>query len=317
MSELHVVMYHYVRDLPRTAYPNIRGMLVDDFRAQVDWLRGTFEMATLECALAYLHGEYVPDKDLCLLTFDDGLKEHYSEVLPILAERQVQGLFGIITGCLEDQLVAPVHMNHFLTAALGFEEYRPAFLAETERIAPGLLARTRVDAAVAERSYPLDTREMASFKMLINFHLKADVRDATIRNLFARHFGAERDFACELYMSWEEVRQLQENGMLIAGHTHSHRPLSTLDDAELVKDVRACRSLLDRNLHPQALWPFSYPYGKRNSYSGQVIKELHAAKYHCAFGTEAGCNVPGTPVFELFRVDCNGAEKTIGRRLAA
>ena len=105
--------------------------------------------------------------------------------------------------------------------------------------------------------------------------------------------------------------------MLIAGHTHRHCPLSTLDSRELEQDVTLCRSALDHNVLPQNLWPFSYPYGKRNSYNERVIDHLIAAGYDCSFGTEAGQNVPGSPLFELFRVDCNGAVESLCHKMAA
>jgi len=125
---LHIVMYHYVRDLPRTRYPAIKGMLLADFERQVRELAETFEMAPLETALAYLEGAYRPRRDLCLLTFDDGLKEHYRDVTPILSDLRIQGIFSAITACLEERVVVPVHMNHFLMAALDFAEYQGAFL---------------------------------------------------------------------------------------------------------------------------------------------------------------------------------------------
>src|SRR5579862_5203599 len=120
---LHVIMYHYVRDLPRTDYPKIKGMLLDDFRQQVLDLSEQYEMASAEACLSYLRGEYKPKHDLCLLTFDDGLKEHYREVTPILEENNVQGVFHIITACAEENVVVPVHMNHFLMASLDFATY--------------------------------------------------------------------------------------------------------------------------------------------------------------------------------------------------
>src|SRR5918911_2667335 len=126
-ARLNVVMYHYVRDLPRTRFPRIKGLLTDDFRLQVAWLSERHEMATLESALAFLTGEFRPARDLCLLTFDDGLKDHYTDVLPFLSERRIQGLFFVITSCLEGR-VASVHKNHFLMAALEFDQYREAFL---------------------------------------------------------------------------------------------------------------------------------------------------------------------------------------------
>src|SRR5262245_51904604 len=96
-TSLTVVMYHYVRDLPRSRFPRIKGMLTKDFAAQVDRLRSLFEMATLESALAYLRGNYLPERPLCLLTFDDGLKDHFTDVLSILAVRRIQGQFFLIT----------------------------------------------------------------------------------------------------------------------------------------------------------------------------------------------------------------------------
>jgi peptidoglycan/xylan/chitin deacetylase (PgdA/CDA1 family) len=282
-------------------------MMLDEFRRQVAWLASHYEMPTLETALAFLRGTYRSANDLCIFTFDDGLKEHYTDVAPILSEYKIQGLFGVITSCVEDHIVAPVHMNHFLMAEMGFEAYRSAFMQRLQDTEPGALASASVDSNVAQKSYPLDTQEVAIFKFLFNFSLNADVRDNIVEKLFEAYIGDQKSFARELYMSWEEIKQLQRAGMLIAGHTHWHRPLSTLTDEELNTDLCISRSLLDQNLQQQELWPFSYPYGKKNSYSGAAMRMLQQLGYTCAFNTEGGANAPGTPVFELHRIDCNGA----------
>ena len=314
--ELNIVMYHYVRNLPQTRYPRIKGLLVDEFRSQIEWLSSEFEMVTLDSALEFLRGHYKPRRQLCMLTFDDGLKEHFTDVMPMLAERRIQGIFGIITSCVQEHRVASVHMNHFLTAALDFDEYQTSFLAELQSVSPGLIDTIAIDPGVAQHSYPLDTREMAMFKLLINFLLPAEVRDRVIRTLFERFCGDEDQFARELYMSWAEIRQLQAAGMLLAGHTHWHRPLSSLSQEELAFDVTTCRTLLNENSDRQELWPFSYPYGKRNSYSPSVVDRLRQAGYDCALATEAGQNISGTPLFELFRVDCKAIVETLQSRFA-
>lgn len=317
MSELHIVMYHYVRDLPRTRFPRIRGMSVDGFRRQLDAFRHNFEMATLESALSFVAGQYRPDQDLCLLTFDDGLREHYTDVLPILAEHRIQGIFGIITGCVEEHCVAPVHMNHFLAAHLDFESYSAQFAAAWKQLYGESLSAISVDCGNAQRSYPLDTPAEAVFKWLVNFQLPPERRDQVIRLLFARYLGDEAAFARELYMSWDEVRQLQSEGMLLAGHTHRHRPLANLTPRELEGDLQASHRLLLSRAAAQPLWPFSYPYGKRNSYSNAAIAMLRAVGYDCAFSTESGHNVPATSPFELFRTDCNGALERLSLQAAS
>ncbi len=299
-------MYHYVRDLPNTRFPRIKGLMLDEFHSQVRELASRFEMVTLQTALEFLSGTYSPAaRDLCILTFDDGLKEHYSDVAPILSEQNIQGLFGVITSCVHDHLVAPVHMNHFLMAELGFEPYSSVFLTRLRDEYPKAFIAAQVDPNEAQRSYPLDTRDVAAFKFLFNFTLDAAVRDRIVEQLFETYLGDQDSFARELYMTWDEVRQLQRAGMLVAGHTHWHRPLSTLTDDQLNIDLSVSRSLFDQNLDPQAIWPFSYPYGKRNSYSETAVEMLKQLGYTCAFGTEDGPNTGQTPLFELRRVDCN------------
>ena len=281
-------------------------MTLSEFRKQIAWLASHYEMSSLHRALEFLRGDYTPARDLCVLTFDDGLKEHYTDVMPMLAEYRIQGIFGVITSCIENHNIAPVHMNHFLMAELDFDTYRSEFICRLEAMKPGALTFADVDPQVAQQSYPLDTREVAMFKFLFNFSLEPCARDAIVKSIFDEYLGDQESFARELYMSWEEVREVQSAGMLVAGHTHWHRPLSTLTDAELDADLSTSRALFDQNLAPQELWPFSYPNGKKNSYTEAVMRLLPRLGFTCAFNTECGANSIGTPVFELNRVDCNG-----------
>ncbi|HLG98177.1 MAG TPA: polysaccharide deacetylase family protein [Bryobacteraceae bacterium] len=297
---LHIVVYHYVRDLPRSRFPQIKGMLTCDFRRQVDLLAANFEMASLDSAVAFAAGEYQPSRDLCLLTFDDGLKEHYTEATSFLAERRIQGVFFLITGCLSDHRVAPVHMNHFLTAALGFQEYQAAFFRQIGA------SQAAVDKATAHRTYPWDTAEVAQFKYLFNFVLAPSERDTVVQALFQKYLGDEKSFSRELYLNWEEARDMQARGMALGGHTHEHRPLSRLSHAELAEDLSTCRRLLDANLRP-AHWPFCYPYGKSDSFNQESVDVLRKIGFRCAFTTETGPNKPGVDLYRVTRVDCKNA----------
>lgn len=297
---LNVIMYHYVRDLPRTRFPRIKGMLSNDFRLQVASLNEQYEMATLESALAFLTGEYRPVRELCLLTFDDGLKEHYTDVLPELAQRHIQGLFFITTSCPEGHVVS-VHKSHFLMAALDFNEYRQAFLKRLAELSPE--TRTDVDAAKACLTYRWDTPEVAAFKYLLNFRLAEALRSQIIDGLFAEYLGDEVEFARQLYLSWEEAREMQASGMLIGGHSHDHMALATLDDECQRTDLTKCAELLHLRLRPQALWPFAYPYGQIHAFNLATVEALRDLGFVCAFSTEVGANEPGQDVFRIRRVD--------------
>ena len=301
--QLYVLTYHYIRDLPRTRFPRIKGMLLEDFRQQVKSLADCFEPATLKSAMDFLKCKYRPRRNLCLLTFDDGLKEHYADITPILAERGMQGTFFVISSCLEEGVVAPVHMNHFLMAELGFEQYRAAFLDALRGLWIGESTEAGSYTTVACRTYPLDITEVAEFKYLFNFILPPEVRDLVVKRFFEAYIGPERAFAAELYLSWAQAREMQTAGMLIGGHTHRHRPLASLNETEVDQDLKQCRILLDQNLSSQEQWPFSYPYGKRDSFNEHAVKMLQKLGFCCSLSTESGPNLPGIDRFAIRRLD--------------
>ena len=94
MTKLKIVMYHYVREIEGSAYPNIKGLEIAGFRRQLDYLSKNYSMITAEQLLSFAIGE---EKKLplnaCLLTFDDGFKDHIQYVLPELKLRNLQVSF--------------------------------------------------------------------------------------------------------------------------------------------------------------------------------------------------------------------------------
>lgn len=313
---LTTVMYHYVRNFPVSRYPRLKGMILDDFSKQIHILKEQFEIASLESAMAFLRGTYQPSRPLCLLTFDDGLKEHYAEVTPLLSEQGVSGIFFVITGCQENAAVASVHMNHLLMATLDWATYQAEFL-EALRPDPSHSERLKtIDPATVARTYPWDTAEVARFKYIFNFLLPAETKDRAVRQLFERHIGPEAAASRELYFDWEQAIQMQRAGMVIGGHTHRHQALATLAESDLRGDLEACRRLLDERLLPQPVWPFSYPYGKRDSYTTAAIGELKRLSFDCAFSTEPGGESPGADLFAIRRIDCKAAPPHNAERAA-
>jgi hypothetical protein len=187
-------------------------------------------------------------------------------------------------------------------ASLDFDLYRSAFL---ERLNDATVYA--VDPAVAQRTYRWDTTEVASFKYLFNFLVDADSRDQIVKSIFDESFSDEKAFSRTLYITWEEARAMQDAGMVIGGHSHKHKPLATLPQAALEWDLTTSMSLLGRYLRPQALWPFSYPYGKKDSFTDTAVAQLKRLGFACSFSTEVGANSPGADFFGVKRLDCKDA----------
>ena len=48
MSRVHIIMYHYVRDLKNSRYPGIKGLDYELFKQQIAFLKEHFTIVTME-----------------------------------------------------------------------------------------------------------------------------------------------------------------------------------------------------------------------------------------------------------------------------
>jgi hypothetical protein len=90
----------------------------------------------------------------------------------------------------------------------------------------------------------------------------------------ALQIGNEAEFARELYLNWNEARQMQDAGMLIGGHSHWHQALATMTNGAQTEDLNLCHRLMRQNLNAQKWWPFTYPYGKRHTFNQATVRGL-------------------------------------------
>ena len=123
-SEVTVVMYHYVRDLKNSRYPNIKGLDIEKFKKQIKFFKENYNFIRMEDLIEYYKSpnkKSLPDKSI-LLTFDDGYKDHYTYVLPVLLENNIQGSFYIPTKCFQDKKVLDVNKIHFILESCIGEE---------------------------------------------------------------------------------------------------------------------------------------------------------------------------------------------------
>src|ERR1044071_2595289 len=132
--DLTVMMYHYVRDPGDAAEAGsgISGMTTRVFEDQLDELAKLHVFVTWPDVRLALQGDQPLPRSACLLTFDDGVIDHYVNVFRILGARELSGLFFALDRCESDELVL-AHKIHFLLARIGLEELREAILKKSNR----------------------------------------------------------------------------------------------------------------------------------------------------------------------------------------
>ena len=303
---LTIVTYHYVRDLPRTRFPEIRGLATGRFEGQLDYLTKHYTFCHPDEVLAAVRGETVLPPNGCLLTFDDGLCDHYTTVFPRLEERGIPAVFFPAARPIRERTMLEVHMIHFVLASVPDPR---RLVAETLN----LVDQHRATHALPDRATlfrvcgaanRFDTLEVSFLKRLLQRELPALVRRDICRVLFQRHVTADlTSFAAELYMDLAQLRCLARHGMTIGGHGYVHDWLELLEPAEQREEIRQTVSLLEAVTGQRPTnWIMGYPYG---SYSKLTLDLLREAGCAVGLTSETGLVSDLARPLELCRLDTN------------
>lgn len=302
---LTIVMYHYVRDPDLSRYPDMKARTIAEFEGQLDYVERHYEPVRLEDVRAAYAGERVLPSRACLLTFDDGVSDHRDVVLPALARRGMFGCFAPAAEAVLGRRVLDVQKSQFVLAAEpDHGRVLERVLAELEPYAAGrpeLSADALRRRTVGDR---FDDADTTLVKRLFQHELPEDVRRPVLDRLFAELVtDDERSFAEELYLSLDDVRDLCESGMAVAGHGVAHRHLGLLDRAAQEAEISGTLEFLSQlGIDATLGWAMVYPSG---SFDRATIELLTAAG--CALGltVEPALAGPDTDPLALPRLDTN------------
>ncbi len=93
----------------------------------------------------------------------------------------------------------------------------------------------------------------------------------------------------EGYLTWEQIRQMLESGLVEFGsHTCSHRRLRSLPDEEIARELTRSKQLLEEKLG-RPVTAFCYPFGA-GGFDKRVRTQVFKAGYKFDFSTKKGVN---------------------------
>lgn len=277
---LTIVMYHYVRPLQGSRYPDLKALELERFRGQLDVIQRHYQVVRMEEVIAASRGEGALPPWPLLLTFDDGYRDHHEHVLPLLAERGLQGSFFPPACAVREGRVLDVNKIHFTLASM---EDPSALLAELyqaldeHRTEYGLPGNAELFATHSRESR-YDGPEVTFIKRLLQKGLPKPLRGRLVDRLFQRFVTAdEAAFAAELYMNTEQLRELRAAGMFIGSHGDQHLWLNTLSVAEQRREIDASLEFLAGLGVPRQDWVMCYPYGGYNDALLALLRDTQCA----------------------------------------
>ena len=304
-TSLTALMYHYVRPIACSDFPGIKGLELSDFEGQLDYLEKNYTLVKPSDVIATLKELKPLPERAVLLTFDDGYKDHYLHVYPVLRERKLSGVFFPPTAAVRDRELLDVNRLHFILASATIDvlirELEAAVLGFSGVYCLCSIEEYRTSWKVANR---FDSADVIYFKRMMQHVLPEDLRSRIAKELFARHVSRdEQSFADDLYLSGEQLIEMHEGGLEVGSHGHRHYWLPRLNISSQEKDIDDSLEFLGTlGLCKSEFW-FCYPYG---SYSDETMKVLR--ERGCAAAVTVNVDIADCvplKALELSRLDTN------------
>ena len=270
--DLTVMMYHYVRDRGDAAEAGsgIPGMPVHDFETQLDELSQHHTFITWPDVKFALRENRPLPVSACLLTFDDGIRDHYLNVFNILCRRGLSGLFFIMDRQKKDGLIL-AHKIHFLLAKLSIAGLRDAIWEKLD-------AYERARFMQAEERYrmkypPTSNNERINLLKAVLQRELSVWTDSLLGELFEEHIGSEKEIAGQYYLNLEQIEEMTQGGMHFGGHSQNHPWFDWINAETREGEIKASSEFL-RQVEPGP-WAFAYPYGGLSEDSPHLLGMHH------------------------------------------
>jgi len=309
-NSVSVVMYHYVRDLNNSRYPKIKGLLTSEFIGQLDYIQRFYNVISVSELINAIYSNNKLPKNALLLTFDDGFIDHFTTVFPILTERNLQGCFFPSAKPILHNEVLDVHKIHFILAsdANTLEIISDIYyLLDKCHNKYNLRTNEQYFKKLAKKNR-FDTKEIVFIKRLLQTELPEELRKIIASELFEKYVSSnEISFANELYMSVDQLKCMNRNGMHVGIHGYDHYWLGDMDSDIQEKEIDLSLDFLKMVGSNIDSWVMCYPYG---SYNDSLIRLLKKKGCKLAFTTDVDIvSLDRDDALKLPRLDTNDLPK--------
>ena len=216
-------MYHYVRPIKKSKYPNIKGLELENFKKQIKFFLNESNIISHSDLIEIIKSKKIPKKPSVMLTFDDGFIDHYEYVFPHLLEKKIQACFYPPIQVIKNKTVLDVNKIHFI---LEKEQDSKKILNEIDKL---LIKRKKTslnDLDLKKVKYLndlYDDKNTTLIKRLLQFILPLEDRQYITNELFKKIVDESfENFAKKIYMNTNHVKEMYSNGMIFGSHGDNH-----------------------------------------------------------------------------------------------
>jgi len=245
-------------------------------RQQFDYLRRHFHVIRLSDLLNQLQSGEPLESHAVALTIDDGRRNCYQYLFPLLREFKIPATFFVVSSFVRGEEWIWTDKIHWLREHANH---------------PGSLASDKID----------------GFFVKLN-QMRPEDRDLTIEAIAAA-MGVRIPKAPPAKYApctWDELREMADSGLVeIGSHTVTHPIFSSITDAESWHELTVSREQIEEGLGGR-ISSFCFPNGKPGDYRASQMRQLKDVGYAGAVVTRYGMVGSRSNPYELPRIGISG-----------
>lgn len=264
LGDCIVVNYHYVRD-HSNKFPGINSCPVKEFDRQINFLSNNYKIVSVpevfNSAKNNLKGKF------CALSFDDCLRDVYSNVRPILKKYRAEAAIFLIASVLEGKLPS-IHKLHILLSKFSAGELIGEFNKMQKNGRP--ISKTR---RMYKNKRLDDDILTANLKETLTV-IPPCVKDNFINSIFKKLNLNEAALIKYLFMNADEIKELCGAGFTLGNHSYNHNNLAGFGVIDIRADMKKSKKVISDffgSVGESEI--FSYPSGRWNRDVLKVLKE--------------------------------------------
>ena len=273
-----VLMYHRVLSSEACAstwsHPRII-VTRETFDRHLSLLRQLFTLVTIDEYIERVERNEPFDRPSCLITFDDGWLDTYTEAWPLLQKHQAPALVFLPADYIgTGRLFWQERTAANLSAVRARAEADVPFAREARQV----LSSHGLEAAL---DFPASSAKDGLADLVRSHKSGSRAEIDAMTQAVADLAGPGSDNPVDRFMNWSHVAEMAKDGIAFGGHGARHLLLTSLTAAEAADDIRECWDALATRLPTERL-TFSYPNGNCDR---QLSEAVRAAGFRMAFAT--------------------------------
>jgi peptidoglycan/xylan/chitin deacetylase (PgdA/CDA1 family) len=286
--------YHYIRPDNDDPFSRLMGTKITEFKNQIKMLKEKFEMISLDDVLEFINTKiFENNKHKMLLTFDDGLSEHYNAA-KILKQFDIKATFFIPTCILKERLPANPMIIHYVIAKYGIEKFLEEFRYALKKLG---LEIKKYDITYVREDDDV-WKKIAEIKYNFKYKLGYKISREILLHIYQNSLLIEYPNILEIiHLNKEQIHEMLEMGHRIGVHTHTHISVAatSLSDSDFFNEIVFPKKYLEDEFNVP-IKSFSYPFGERKDYLSSMRFLNKTKEYDLAFTVEEIVNFGNTPL---------------------